>query len=100
MKGKIYLYCQPARGWEPDFVGFAVAEDGHLLASHISSTPEFSKHDLGLTSEWQHGHYRKHYPDGYELEWVEDRKTHQGLQEALRLNNVVASGGAEWLIKA
>jgi len=87
MTTKIYLYCVPYHFLrDGDVLGFAVAEDGRGLASHLSSGVDFSKHDMGLTSDWKHVHYTREYPDGYELEWVDDVDNHAGLQGALQLN--------------
>lgn len=72
-----------------DVLGAALAEDGAGLAQHLSSNVSFAKHDLGLTSDWQHEHYRQHAPNGYELEWVDDPATHAGWQAALVLNRVL-----------
>jgi len=68
----IYLFCAKAIGLRyPDVIGYAVAEDGYALCSHLSSSVEFSKHDMGLTSDWKHDIYKKHYPDGYNLVWLD-----------------------------
>ena len=82
---KIYLTCFE---YGKNVLGMAMGEDGHGLASHLSSNEAFSKHDMGLTSDWKHEHYDKMYPDGYELEWVDDAKTHRGWQDALVLNKL------------
>lgn len=90
MKPKIFVYCLPAGGiWEPDdVIGYAVAEDGTGLVSHLSSSVGFSKHDMGITSNWHHDAYQKHYPDGYELKWIEEKNldNHEGFQKAFKLN--------------
>lgn len=80
------------RGSSPggDVLGYAMAEDGTVLATHLSSSPAFAQHDLGLTSDWQHESYRKHAPDGFELEWVHNVATHEGWQAALALNKASA----------
>jgi len=92
---KIYLTAYPlgtgsgaVHGSTPggDVLGCALSEDGVLLAEHLSSSVGFAKHDLGLTSDWQHDFYRAHAPNGYELEWVDDRKTHTGWIAAFDLN--------------
>ncbi len=88
---KIYAYCLPAgHPWgERDVIGYAIAEDGVCLATHLSSSAGFSRHDMGIApSEWQHEHYREHYPDGYELEWINtaDLDSHAGFQAAYALN--------------
>jgi len=88
----IYLFTLPARGWHPeDVLGYAVTADGRGLASHLSSSTGWAKHDMGLTSDWKHDVYRRECPDGYELEWVDDVDSHTGLQTALALNRQVVS---------
>ena len=47
--------------------GVAVAEDGTLLAGHLSSSIGWFASDMGLTSRRKHDLYEAHYPDGYEL---------------------------------
>jgi hypothetical protein len=83
---KIYLYCIP---YGRDVLGFALAEDGTGLASHLSSNDNFSKHDMGLTSSWNHEAYQAHYPLGFELEWVSNVESHEGLDKALELNKQI-----------
>lgn len=92
---KIYLAAIPlgtgsgrVRGSRPggDVLGMALAEDGTGIAEHLSSSVDFAKHDMGLTSDWKHEYYREHAPGGYELEWVDDIEAHAGWQAALVLN--------------
>lgn len=92
---KIFLTAYPTgtgsgavHGSSPggDVLGCALSEDGHVLAEHLSSSVAFAKHDLGLTSDWQHDKYRKHAPNGFELVWVDDRQTHDGWLAALAVN--------------
>jgi len=98
-KPKIYLYCIHigtgsgcVGGSTPggDVIGFALAEDGTCLTSHYSSNESFSKHDIGLTSNWKHEIYEEHYPDGFELEWIEESKysEHTGFLKAFENNKV------------
>lgn len=64
-KSKIYIFVN-----EINSIGVfpvALAEDGTCLAGHCCSNEGFIKHDMGITSDWKHEHYKKHYPDGYEL---------------------------------
>lgn len=49
----------------------ALAEDGTMLAGHVCSHRGFISHDMGITSDWKHDLYDKHYPDGYELVLIE-----------------------------
>ena len=100
---KIYLYCIPTGGGSGDVhgstpggdvLGCAIAEDGTGLAHHLSSSPAFSRSDMGMPpSTWKHEIYKEHYPEGYELEWIEfvDVPTHAGLAAALLLNEKLAS---------
>lgn len=87
MKTKIYLTCYDCG--QRNYIGYALAEDGTALASHMSSSPEFSKHDLGLTSGWKHDIYQKYCPDGYVLEWVDNPNEHEGWLSALALNQAI-----------
>lgn len=73
----IYVFCNSkgctGRGdWHN---GIAVAEDGTALAGHVSSNHEFIKADLGNHRLGYRGfvrnEYDKHYPDGYEVKWIE-----------------------------
>lgn len=95
MTNKIYLACfatgtgsgmvnGSTKGG--DVTGYALAEDGICIASHLSSNVYFSKHDLGLTSNWNHENYDKHYPKGYELIWVEQPEDDSRWQAAMVLN--------------
>lgn len=86
-KPKIFLWCEPFNGGRPgDVIGWALAEDGEGLASHWSSSETFAKHDMGLTSNWKHEGYAKHYPDGYELVWLDDPLKDPAWVDAMRLN--------------
>jgi hypothetical protein len=39
-----------------------------------------------MTSGWHHKAYEARYPQGYQLEWVDDPQTHAGVQAAFKLN--------------
>lgn len=67
----------------------AMSEHGEVLASHISSNLAWAKHDIGLTSDWQHDIYSERHPDGFELEWVDDPTLHPGLMAAYLKNQVL-----------
>lgn len=67
----------------------AIGDDGHVLAGHCCSSVGFMPHDLGVTSDWKHEHYDKHFGKGnWEIEWVpcDKRDTHEGFRAALKLN--------------
>lgn len=69
-----------------DVMGYALAQDGHCLCSHFSSSIGFAKHDMGLTSDWKHEHYKAHAPDGYTLIWIDDPETDARWIAAVALN--------------
>ena len=88
-KPKIYLFCLATGGGSGmvhgstpggDVIGYAFTKDGEHLAGHFSSSIGFSKHDLGLTSDWNHEKYKKKYPDGYDLEWVDNPKEYEATK--------------------
>lgn len=83
---RIYAFISNKFG--PDDVCVrALAEDGTLLASHISSDVMWAKIDIGVGSDRKHDTYREHYPNGYELEWVDDVEGHAALREAIEANH-------------
>lgn len=79
--------------------GWALAEDGELLATHVSSDESTCARSLGMadiagsedfadqtSNESIHAEYRAKYPDGYEVEFVyvrDNHSAHAGLQAAL-----------------
>ena len=83
---EIYLTCFPGGFRAGDVLGYALAKDGTCLASHLSSNVDFSKHDMGLTSNWKHDHYAKAYPEGYELVWIDNPENDPRWQKAHELN--------------
>lgn len=85
-------------GW---FSAVLIAADGTTLGGHACSHEGYMPHDLGVlegTRPDRHETFRKHYPDGYRMEFVSyhDTKEHAGLQEAFRLKELLpkAEGGA------
>ena len=88
MKKKIY--CFNNGGIVGLYSILAMCEDGHVLAEHASSNDSWGKHDIGITSGWKHERYKEHCPDGYELEWVDKPKQHEGLMTAYALNQELA----------
>lgn len=86
------IFCWVNSGSGTDWqVVLALAEDGHCLAEHVSSSESWAMHDIGLTSDWKHDLYRAHYPAGYELEWVQDPRKHAGLDAAYAKNQARAT---------
>lgn len=86
--GIIYIYClatgHKTRGGEGDVIGVALAEDGECLARHLSSGPGFAKCDMGITGKSKHDRYAAKYPEGYTLEWIDEKDldNHEGFQAA------------------
>lgn len=82
---KIYVFVN-GRFANGDVISQAIAEDGTPLGSHLSSNESFAKHDMGITSTWKHEHYAAHYPDGFDVVWVDDEEKCEGLDHALWLS--------------
>lgn len=69
-----------------------IAEDGTELGDHACSSEGYMLHDLGIlegTRPDRHKTFRKHYPDGYQMEFVSYKSVtnHEGLQSAFALHN-------------
>lgn len=64
----------------------ALAEDGNYLSGHLSSNEHWARHDIGITSDWKHEEYKKHYPDGYELIWLDEPMEDEGFKLAVQKN--------------
>lgn len=92
---KIYAFNNGGRpNW---YRCIAIAEDGHIVGNHICSHEGFMKSDIGVTSEWHHEDYKKHYPDGFIVEWVDTDKLdiHEGLKAALEKNKALPDSARE-----
>lgn len=90
---KIYAFLNVVGGG--DGIAYAMAEDGTVLGSHWCSCEFYVPGDLGVnpgSRADRHETYAKHYPAGYEMEFVRaaDVESHSGLQEAFRLNQLQA----------
>lgn len=90
---KIYCFSNVIGG--RDGAAYAIADDGTVLGSHWCSNEYFVPQDLGVidgTRPDRHETYKKHFPNGYEMEFVasKDIENHKGLNEALRLNQLQA----------
>jgi hypothetical protein len=94
VKPKIYAFINSGEGTDWIIV-VALADDGHCLASHCSSSEGWAKHDIGIGSDWKHDIYNEAYPDGWELVWVEHPLTHEGLLKAYELNQQLQKSATE-----
>lgn len=79
-------------GGSPGFMSAVlIAQDGTPLGGHICSNEGFMPGDLGILEGARadrHEGFRKHYPDGYRMEFVgyDAVANHAGLQEAFKKN--------------
>lgn len=93
---RIFIICRDAgaRWGQGDVISTALAEDGHVLATHLSSSRGYAHHDMGLDgSKWKWDKYSARYPDGFELVWVEnpdDLDSVIGLRRAVQANQRMA----------
>ena len=90
---KIYCFSNVVGGG--DGIAYALADDGTVLGSHWCSHEGYVKNDLGVNEGSRpdrHETYKEHFPEGYEMEVVPsaDIDNHEGLQEAIRLNQMQA----------
>jgi hypothetical protein len=54
-----------------DTMGYAIDfEKKLIIGEHFSSGVNWTKHDMGITSNWKHDTYKEYAPDGYELIWL------------------------------
>jgi len=67
-----------------------IASDRHFLGSHLCSSEAYMPHDLGILEDTRpdrHESFRKHFPDGYRMEFVfGNPRGHKGLMTAYKLN--------------
>jgi len=72
-KPKIFVFCNSC---QPDWHNVqALSEDGCFITGHICSNHCFIPHDMGLEPNgWKRDIYDKHYPEGYEVVWIEDAR--------------------------
>ena len=87
-KPKVFAWVNAGAGTEWQIV-VAMAEDGTALASHCSSSEYFAKKDIAMYAS----KFAKHYPDGYELEWVSTPRAHKALAAAMEMNGKAACDG-------
>lgn len=72
-----------------------IAEDGTALGGHCCSSEGYMPHDLGIlegTRSDRHDDFKKHYPNGYRMEFIPKSKVegHAGLDEACKKNQAKA----------
>ena len=84
MTEKIYVFI------DGTWLGLYIAksckiDDGKLtfITSHASDNIDILKKEMGIGTDKKHDSYRAMCPHGFELEWVDDFKTHPILKEFL-----------------
>lgn len=87
---KIYIFIS-ARYPNGVVGGAAINDQGFIPAQHASTSEEWFKHDMGLSSmhgdsTWKHEQYARLYPDGYELVYVPENEESEALDNALKQN--------------
>lgn len=87
---KIYCWINSGKGSTFQCV-CAMDENGSDAGSHLSSSEEWAKHDIGYSNpkHYRHEYYKKTYPEGYELIWCDDARNHEGLMEAYKKNQTL-----------
>jgi len=95
---KIFVFCNTkdcqvgAADWHSMI---AIAEDGTFLAGHICSHHAFAEHDMGIVEGGRKRDlYAAHYPQGFEVVWVEDATNSKELDAAYEKNQAKAKQAA------
>lgn len=96
MKHKPTVFCFIHQKWGAgDCVVAALAEDGKVIAQHLSSNRYFAQIDIGYRSQNKHDTYKAHYPDGYRIEWIEEEvilnKSNPRFERAVERNKKYGS---------
>ena len=97
-KATIFVFCNScAPQWHS---AVAIAADGTGLTGHVCSGHAWFDHDMGFSSNWKHDVYDKHYPEGWELEYVETTAiaNHERLQKAFKLHRAMQEGEVELML--
>jgi hypothetical protein len=94
-KPTIYCFINSGDGTDWNIV-LAVTADLECLASHCSSSKFWAQLDIGAREggpHYKHRHaaYAERFPDGYEIEWVDDPLAHPVLGERIRQANKAAA---------
>lgn len=84
-------------GW---YSGCLLADDGTGLGGHICSAEGYMPHDLGIlegSRPDRHEAFRKHYPDGYRMDFVPASEVleHPGLDAAYQRNQAKAEAAEQ-----
>jgi hypothetical protein len=90
------IYAFAVKGLDyvaPDVLALAVNDKGEDIAFHISSSMDWAKYDIGMTSNRKHGEYDKLFPEGWQMVWVDDPESNQNTrlscQKALQMEREI-----------
>ena len=87
MDKKHEIYCFNNGGSSQFLFALALADDGHVVAEHLCSNEFYMAHDLGITSDWKHEEYNKHFGEGnWTLIWIDDPVNDERVKSAMVLN--------------
>lgn len=95
------IYCGIDGNFGSDVVVVALAENGDYLATHVSSSTEWAKEDIGYNPDprgpgrTKRARYAELYPDGFETIWIEDTKTDARWLAAYELNQKQSEQAAD-----
>lgn len=78
------IYCFISDLYDDGVAVVSVSDTCKIMSNHFSSGISWAKHDIGITSDWKHDIYQKEFPNGYELEWVDDVDSHVDLMKIIK----------------
>lgn len=93
---KIFCFVEGRYG-NGDVVVCALDEHGLSAGSHLSSSIAWARRDIGVTDSFvAKRRYSELYPNGFELEWIDEEKldTHAGFLAAYALNQAIPDDAA------
>ncbi len=82
-KNIVYICCWQIWTDGTTFIGIALATDGKCLAK----TRDYQLSDVRSSLEDRMGDYRKHYPSGYTVEWLDYPFGSAGFLDAMSRNH-------------
>lgn len=87
MSSNNIVYCYRGEYFDRAFgyFMFALSSDGKVLAVSSAHNIEQGKENLGFFGNNNHYRYKKHFPKGYSMEWVDDAENHDKFLTALKL---------------
>lgn len=84
---RIWCFISEPNHWTGDLeVSACAIIDGKFwrLASHVSSNVVWAKHDIGYDGNWKHKIYFEEFPNGFEIEWIDEPLVHPVISQYLK----------------